>query len=56
MTLAEAMQEHQDELPRRKLKSGITIVTYPLGDGTEAAIVPSKIKATVQNVPKPDLD
>ena len=50
------MREHQDNLPRRKLKSGIIIVTYPLGDGTEAAIVPSKIKAKVQPIPEPDND
>ncbi len=56
-SLTEEMQKRQDELPRRKhKKSGITYITYPLGDGTEAAIVPSKIKAMVQNVPKPDDD
>ena len=55
--LAEVMLKHQDELPRRKdEKKGLTYITYPLGDGTEAAIVPDKIKAKVQNVPDPDGD
>lgn len=54
--LAEAMQNHEAELPRRRLEGGIAVMVYPLGDGTEAIVVPTKLKVKVKATPDADED